>query len=167
MLDSALSFASFKHQGQVDDSGNDYIYHPIQVANIIRMVTASDNNLIAAALLHDTIEDTNTTYEELVETFNKDVADLVMEVTHEGTKDKGYYFPRLKTQRGIMLKFADRLSNVSRMESWSANRQEHYLKKSKFWDAWPGETTSIRIFMEDVIAHCERLAKEKNENNNH
>ena len=57
-----------------------------------------------------------------------------MEVTHEGRKDEiGYYFPRLKTQRGIVLKFADRISNLSRMESWDDNRKNHYLRKSKFW----------------------------------
>ena len=45
----------------------------------------------------------------------------------------GYWSPRLKTKRGIILKFADRLSNLSRIESWDKKRQEHYLKKSKFW----------------------------------
>ena len=56
------------------------------------------------------------------------------EVTHEGQKDEyGYYFPRLKSQTGIMLKLADRLSNISRMQSWSKKRRSHYLRKTKFW----------------------------------
>ena len=94
----------------------------------------TDENIICAELLHDTIEDTDTTYEELVEEFNKTVADLVMEVTHEGSKDDfGYYFPRLKSKDAILIKFADRLSNLSRMEEWDDTRQKQYLKRSKFW----------------------------------
>ena len=99
----------------------------------ILMTITKDENILCAGLLHDTLEDTKTTYNELVETFGNDIADLVMEVTHEGTKHKGYCFPRLKTQRGIILKFADRLSNISRMDCWSEERKKQYLNKSKFW----------------------------------
>ena len=94
---------------------------------------SNDPNLLAAAYLHDVVEDCGVTYEDLVREFNQDIADLVMEVTHEGDKTKGYYFPRLHSKRGIMLKFADRLSNISRMDSWSESRQNQYLRKSKFW----------------------------------
>lgn len=130
----ALEFASNKHSGQLDDTGKPYILHPMQVQEILWAVAPDDENLLAAAYLHDTLEDTETTYEELVEEFNQDVADLVNEVTHDGAKDNyGLYFPRLHTQRGIVLKFADRLSNLSRMETWAEDRKTHYLKKSKFW----------------------------------
>ncbi len=130
----ALKFATIKHRGQLDDTNKPYIIHPCQVVDILRKVAPNDENLLCAGYLHDTIEDTKTTYEELVGEFGQDVADLVMEVTHEGSKEKkGYYFPRLKTQRGIMLKFADRLSNISRMEAWDEERKAHYLKRSKFW----------------------------------
>lgn len=129
----ALQFATFKHIDQLDDCGEPYIRHPISVASLLQFT--EDDNLMCAALLHDTIEDTDTTHEELVKEFGQDIADLVNEVTHEGKKDsKGYYFPRLKTKRGIMLKFADRLNNLSRMESWDEKRKEHYLLKSKFWN---------------------------------
>lgn len=130
----AQKFAAKKHYGQQDDTKQPYITHPEKVAKLVRTIYPNDLNLICAAYLHDTIEDTDTTYEELIEEFNQDVADLVMEVTHEGTKDDyGFYFPRLKTQRGIVLKFADRLHNLTRMETWDKKRIDHYLKKSKFW----------------------------------
>ncbi len=133
LIDKALLYAYEAHRGQLDDTGKPYMVHPVQVSNILMCVT-EDVNLISAAALHDTIEDTTTTYEDLVRVFNKDIADLVNEVTHEGSKDAtGYYFPRLKTQRGIMLKLADRLSNVSRMEAWDEERKQHYLNKTKFW----------------------------------
>lgn len=134
----AIRFAKAAHFEQKDDCGLDYFEaHLCNVADIIKCVT-DDENLICAAYLHDTIEDSETTYEELVKEFNQEVANLVNEVTHEGRKDNhGFYFPRLKSKKGIMLKFADRLSNTSRMESWSKKRQDHYLKKSKFWKSKP------------------------------
>ncbi len=130
----AWFFAEKKHKGQFDDEGKDYfLAHVTQVADIVELIT-NDEDVICAALLHDTIEDTDTTYEELVEHFGKRVADLVMEVTHEGKKDeKGYYFPRLHSKEGIMIKFADRLSNLSRMGAWPEDRKKQYLKRSKFW----------------------------------
>jgi (p)ppGpp synthase/HD superfamily hydrolase len=133
-IQKAIVFASKKHVDQKRDDGDPFILHPMRVAGIVNMVVGNDDdNLVAAAWLHDTVEDTETTYEELIREFNQDIADLVMEVTHEGNKSTGYYFPRLKTQRGIMLKFADRLSNVSDMNSWTDERKQHYLDKSKFW----------------------------------
>lgn len=134
MISKAKMFAFKKHEGQTYDDGKPFIVHPEAVAEIISLVAPNDENLIAAAWLHDTIEDTATTHEELMREFNKDIADLVSEVTHRGEKDHyGYYFPNLKTQRGIMLKFADRLSNISHMDIWDEARQRHYLKKSRFW----------------------------------
>ena len=133
LINRAFEYATEAHKGQVDDNGDAYIAHPVAVANIL-MCVSNDANLIAAAALHDTIEDTKVKYEDLVTEFGKDIADLVYEVTHEGNNVTGYYFPRLKTQRGIMLKFADRLHNLSRMEPWNSERIAHYLKKSKFWN---------------------------------
>ena len=133
IIKKAYDFAYFKHFKQLDDTGKPYFTaHIKQVVSIISKVT-DDENLIAAAYLHDTIEDTETTIEELVERFGADITCLVLEVTHNGNKSTGYYFPRLKTQRGIMLKLADRLSNISRMEAWSPERKQHYLKKTRFW----------------------------------
>jgi len=119
LITKAYNYAQEKHKDQKDDNGYPYFNHPNQVAEILKKVTLRDPELICAAYLHDVIEDCEVTYEELREEFSEDIADLVNEVSHEGKKDvKGFWFPRLKTQRGIMLKFADRLSNISRMESW-------------------------------------------------
>ncbi len=139
LIDKAEIFAAEKHKDQKDDSNNPYFYHCKQVATIVMNVT-EDEEVIAAAYLHDTLEDTETTYEELVEKFGERVADLVHEVTHEGTNDNvGYYFPRLHSTEGIMIKLADRLSNISRMEVWPKERQEHYKRKTKFWKSSPKE----------------------------
>jgi len=133
-INKAEKFGREKHKGQIDDEGKDYFEtHCKNVFGILMCIT-NDKHIWIAGLLHDTLEDTSTTYEELTKEFGKEVADLVNEVTHEGKKDEvGFYFPRLKSKKAIMIKFADRLSNISRMDNWTKKRQEHYLKKSKFW----------------------------------
>jgi GTP pyrophosphokinase len=134
VIERAKSFAQDKHRNQKDDNGFPYFYHVEQVARILGIIT-KDLDLIACGYLHDTIEDTETTLEELRKTFGSRIASLVFEVTHEGKKDKdGYYFPRLQSKDAILIKFADRLSNLSRMEAWNKDRQEQYLRKSKFWN---------------------------------
>lgn len=132
--EKAQFFAINKHRGQLDDTGKDYFTEHIQRVAMAVAVLTTDFEIIAAAFLHDVIEDTPTSYKELVYEFGQRVADLVMEVTHEGCKDNyGFYFPRLKTKEGIMIKLCDRASNISRMQSWSEDRQQHYLNKTKFW----------------------------------
>ena len=130
----AYYFAEKKHKGQLDDNGKDYFAeHCHKVARAVGILT-DDTDIISAAWLHDTLEDTDTTYEELVNEFNKRIADLVMEVTQEGQKDNyGYYFPRLKTKEGILIKLCDRASNISRMDTWDDKRQSQYCKRTKFW----------------------------------
>jgi len=133
-IEKAVNFAMEKHKNQLDDDGHNYfITHVLKVYETLKEITNDEATLIAG-LLHDTIEDTNATYGELTGGFGREIADLVMELTQEGEKDEyGYYFPRLKSKKAIMVKLADRLSNISRMDSWGEKRQKQYLKKSKFW----------------------------------
>jgi len=133
-LIKAKTYAAVKHSGQKDDDGNDYyMYHLLPVCEAISKLT-NNEEVQMAAVLHDVIEDTDCTYDELKKEFGEKVANLVMEVTHEGQKDSyGYYFPRLKSAEGIMIKMIDRASNLTRMGSWHPDRQKQYLRKSKFW----------------------------------
>lgn len=138
VLEKARDFAKLKHEKQKDDAGLNYFETHLQVVVDILANVTDDENILAAGYLHDTVEDTETTYEELVKEFGKTIANLVMEVTHDGEKDKyGRYFPRLKSKEGILIKFADRLSNLSRMDVWDDKRKAQYLKKSKFWKTDP------------------------------
>ena len=133
IIKKARKFAKRKHKGQKDDEGEDYFKAHLQhTVDILKHVTKS-TSIIVAGYLHDTLEDTDTTYAELQEEFSDNVARIVYEVTHEGEKDTGYSFPRLKSKDAILVKFADRLSNLSRMYAWTPERQEQYLEKSKFW----------------------------------
>lgn len=133
-FDDAYLFAFHKHGKTLDDEGKLYFdAHLAPVASILKIVT-DDEEIWMAGILHDTLEDTDTTYEELRDNFGKRVADLVNEVTHDGKKDSyGYYFPRLLSRDAYLIKFADRLSNLSRMSAWDKQKQAHYMRKSKFW----------------------------------
>lgn len=146
LIEQAEKFAQKAHEGQLRDDGRPYFAaHLAQVGNIISSIT-DDPIVIAAAYLHDTLEDTKTTYDELERAFGPRVATIVKMVTHEGStsgyRPTGYYFPRL-TGRGsifraaVLIKFADRLSNLSQMETWSEDRQDHYLRRSRFWKTSP------------------------------
>ena len=136
----ALEFAKKAHLNQKDDNGESYFEaHVLQVYNFIYRAT-EDVEIQCAAILHDTIEDTGVTYDELKKEFGERIANLVMELTHEGKKDEvGYYFPRLMSKDAVLIKFADRLSNLSRMDSWDKGRQDHYVKRSRFWKRFPGD----------------------------
>ena len=133
-VSKAVNFATMKHLGQKDDDGNDYYMSHLHPVMLLTHLLSKDCEVVAAAVLHDVLEDTDTSYEELEKEFGKRVADIVYEVTHEGTKDNyGYYFPRLKSKEAILIKLLDRASNISRMDAWDKQRQEHYLKKTRFW----------------------------------
>lgn len=133
LVQRAFQFAFEKHKNQIDDDGLPYVCHCSMVYNTLRTIT-DDQEILAAAYLHDTLEDTDTTYDELKDQFGERVANLVLEVTHEGKKDSyGYYFPRLLSRDAVLIKFADRLNNLSRMDSWDDERKAQYLRKSKFW----------------------------------
>ena len=137
LVDKALEFASEKHKGQLDDQGRPYFFaHIVQVHSILKDVT-DDVETLCAGILHDIIEDTDTTYGDLVREFNKPIADLVLELTQEGDRETGYYFPRLSSRKVVLVKFADRLSNLSRMDDWPGDRQQTYLEMSRFWSSEP------------------------------
>ena len=140
-VDKALEYASEKHKGQLDDQGRPYFFaHIVQVHSILKDVT-DDEETLCAGILHDIIEDTDITYDDLVREFNKPIADLVNELTQEGNLETGYYFPRLHSRKAVIVKFADRLSNLSRMDDWPGDRQLSYLGMSQFCATKPpGDT---------------------------
>jgi len=79
-LSKAYTFALNAHKNQTRDSGDPYLSHPVEVANILTDLKL-DSAIIATGLLHDTIEDTKTTYKIVEKEFGKEVADLVDGVT--------------------------------------------------------------------------------------
>lgn len=85
----ALRYAAKAHSGQKRRSGAPYIQHPIEVARFVKQFKSSNNldALIQAAYLHDTVEDTDTTHEDLVKQFGGLVADMVKQLTSDKESD--------------------------------------------------------------------------------
>lgn len=109
LYDEALAFATLKHHGQVRKyTGEPYVTHCVAVAEEVRRRGGSPE-VVTAALLHDTLEDTETTGVELLDKFGPVVARLVEELTDEFTKQK---YPELnRAQR--KLAEAARLGQIS------------------------------------------------------
>ena len=85
-LIAAIAFAADKHRNQrrKDAEASPYINHPIALANLlVNEAGVEDQRVLLAAILHDTVEDTMTTEQELVRHFGKEVADIVIEVTDD------------------------------------------------------------------------------------
>ena len=83
LIMKAFNYANEKHKYQKRGSGEPYIIHPINVAYILAEI-GLDDSTICAALLHDVVEDTDTTHEEIVENFGIEIADMVQGVTKLG-----------------------------------------------------------------------------------
>ncbi len=139
----ALEFATLKHKGQYrkGKSHEEYITHPIQVAQLVSKYKKSHQLSIlkAAAYLHDTLEDTDTTFNELVENFGIGVASLVMEVTTtEEIKDeigKANYLAikmRHMSDYALVIKLCDRLSNVSSLFDVDDDFRKRYVNETLF-----------------------------------
>ena len=141
----ALQFAAHKHRDQrrKDLEASPYINHPIALANVLwREGGVHQPDVICAALLHDTIEDTDTTAEELRERFGKKVARIVEEVTDDKTLDKAKrkrlqveHAPTL-SREAKLVKLADKISNLRDMgasppKTWPRSRVRAYFDWAK------------------------------------
>lgn len=135
--EKALAFATAKHAGQTRSDGSPYIKHPERVADIVRKYKKSHNidQLISAAFLHDTVEDTGTTKEDLEKLFGGLVAALVQELSSDKEEldkvGKTAYLSRkmsLMSSYALVIKLADRLDNVSDLQT---AKNEAWRKKYK------------------------------------
>jgi (p)ppGpp synthase/HD superfamily hydrolase len=128
----AYIFSQEKHKGQMRKySDLEYFSHPKAVARILEDMH-QDEFMVAAALLHDVVEDTGTTLEEIEELFGDAVASLVDEVTEKteerNTLNKDEYLiwkVSRMSERGLILKLADRLHNVLFLDR-DATCKEHF-----------------------------------------
>ena len=124
---SAYELAKVNHQGQKRNSGEDYIIHPLHVAMILADMNM-DSATIIAGLLHDTIEDTSVTYEDIEKKFGKEIAELVDGVTKlkklnykskaekQAENIRKMVLAMAKDIRVIIVKLADRLHNMRTLE---------------------------------------------------
>ena len=135
IIKKAYDYADYLHQGQTRQSGEAYISHPLNVAYILAEMRA-DRDTVCAGLLHDTLEDTNITKEDIAQLFNKDVANLVDGVTKlakmnfSSKEDQNLANTRkiitgiTDDVRIIIIKLADRLHNMRTLEFKSEFKQK-------------------------------------------
>jgi len=115
----AYDFAVKAHEGQKRIGGEDYFYHPLTVMLTLGKIT-KETNVLAAGMLHDVMEDSGVSWEELNKEFNSEIANLVYELTineYEKNKiGKRNYLARSlmdMSPKALLIKLADRLHNVS------------------------------------------------------
>ena len=139
-LSKAYNFALDAHKNQKRVSGLPYIVHPIAVADILAELKL-DSATIITGLLHDTIEDTNATYDLVLKEFGKEVADLVDGVTKisaleekAGENSQAENFRKLilatsKDIRVLLVKLADRLHNMRTIGAFSSEHKKKHIAK--------------------------------------
>jgi guanosine-3',5'-bis(diphosphate) 3'-pyrophosphohydrolase len=141
----ALAFAAEKHRHQrrKDREASPYINHPIDLANIlVNEAGVADTVVVVAAILHDTVEDTDTTPEELRAAFGDDIAGIVAEVTDDKALPKEER-KRLQEEhaphaspRAQQVKLADKISNLRDLSrsppaNWDLERKRAYFDWAK------------------------------------
>ena len=141
----ALKFASTKHQFQSrkGKSNPPFINHLIDVSYILQKYgEINDQDILAAAFLHDTIEDTDTSYEELNNQFNENIANMVLDLTDDkslpANERKRQQILKATTLKANsrMIKLADKISNIKDItldppNNWSDERLLAYLHWAK------------------------------------
>ncbi len=140
-IKKAYVVAEEKHRGQMRKSGEAYIQHPIEVAYILTTLHAGPST-VAAGLLHDVLEDTDMTKEEMAAAFNKDVAEIVDGVTKISklkymTKEKALahnheklLLAMAKDIRVVLVKLADRLHNIRTIEFHEETKRKRIAQET-------------------------------------
>ena len=136
LIRSAFEFADKAHEGQLRKDNSPFVTHPLAVAQIVAEELHLDSESIAAALLHDTIEDTAATHEQIAELFSPTIANLVEGVSkltrvHYTSKAeeqmenlRKMLIAMSKDIRVILIKIADRLHNMRTMEYQTPEKQK-------------------------------------------
>lgn len=166
----AASYAARQHTGQnrKGERAEPYINHPLEVANLLAGVGGvEDLDILIAAILHDTVEDTDTTAEELNAMFGSRVTGFVLEVTDDKSLSKAErkqkqieHAPHL-TPEAKQIKLADKISNVTDITNsppadWTTERRLEYVNWGK------AVVAGLRGVNEPLEIHFDKVVEEAN-----
>lgn len=167
LLFDALAFAALKHRNQrrKDADASPYISHPIALAQLLATEGGiTDTKMLIAAVLHDTVEDTETSYEELRSRFGKKIADVVAEVTDDKTLPKAErkrlqieHAPHM-SKRAALVKLADKTCNLRDVAhappaDWPLARRREYFDWAKaVVDGLPAVSKPLRKAFDTAYA---------------
>ena len=117
-------------------TGLPYIIHPIRITLILRAAGYSEfqnEDLMVAALLHDLIEDTNITYDDIKKNFNLKVANIVKELSKPKNIEKDEWLKSFEnvSEEAKIIKIADRIDNLRDMVNWPDNKKKSYAKQAE------------------------------------
>ena len=176
LLLKALSFAAQKHRHQrrKDRKASPYINHPIALATVLTLEgRVTDPLILAAALLHDTIEDTETSYQELRKVFGPRVAKTVLEVTddkrlrkHTRKRMQVEHAPGL-SRSAKLVKLADKICNLRDLGDhppvgWDKKRRREYFDwAKKVTDGMRGTNPRLEAAFDAAYARRPRLKVRK------
>lgn len=169
----ALEFATRMHAGQTRFDGTPYVEHPKRVANYVKKYKAASKHLdilVAAALLHDTLEDTCLTFYDLVEFFGPQIASIVLELTTDEDlkKEVGktrYLEIKLHHMSSwvLVIKLCDRLDNIQDLRECTESFRDKYVKEtleivSYLLDKRGNRLSSThKAILRDILAHIYSL----------
>jgi len=144
ILFKALAFSAEKHRTQKrkDIDKSPYINHPIALANILAQRWVIDENVLCAAILHDTIEDTETTADELRKHFGEKITSIVLEVSDDKSLEKEERkqlqidHAASLSKEAKLVKLADKIANITDIintppAGWSKERKQEYFAWAK------------------------------------
>ena len=156
-ISDARNFAKKKHAGQLRKNGKTTTFsHLKDVIKNLKKMKVTNKDIICAAWLHDTIEDTDTDFDSIKDRFGKNIAEIVVSVTKDNRLPRKQreikYGKDLKSSstKGKLVKIADILANVNDAPNAGKNarwEKQQFVKKSKYWsyvsDVKPGKLAKI------------------------
>ena len=157
IVERARHFCAIAHEGQLRAGGNPYASHPIAVAGLVREQGVTDPEILAAACLHDVLEDTGVGREQLERCFTSRVAALVAEVTIPPEAEKPFErkqqwlleHARVLSPGAKWIKMADRAHNISELASRPDDKRLRYAKATvdllEALRPWPSEALAESI----------------------
>ncbi|XP_037030685.1 guanosine-3',5'-bis(diphosphate) 3'-pyrophosphohydrolase MESH1 [Bradysia coprophila] len=161
-----MNFAAIKHKTQrrKDPDKTPYINHPIGVAYILtHEADITDLDVIQAAILHDTVEDTDTTFEEIEQEFGLNVKNIVAEVTDDKSlpyaerKRLQIVHAKDSTHQAKLVKLADKLYNLRDLQScipegWTEERRREYFNwAKKVVDNLRGTSAPLEASLDEIF----------------
>uniref|UniRef100_A0A182NN16 Guanosine-3',5'-bis(diphosphate) 3'-pyrophosphohydrolase MESH1 n=1 Tax=Anopheles dirus TaxID=7168 RepID=A0A182NN16_9DIPT len=160
-----VNFAAIKHRKQrrLDKEETPYINHPIGVAYILTEAGVTDLEVLQAAILHDTVEDTDTSFEEIESEFGATVRSIVREVTDDKSLPKQER-KRLQIEHAAsaspkakLVKLADKIYNLRDLQrckpkDWTDERcREYFCWAKKVCDNLKGTNAALESILEDIF----------------